>query len=56
VSDQLTGREARWENGQPDLIGPRFEPYWGGSDEEKREAERERNYAKQLRERLRGDE
>lgn len=51
-----TGREARWETGKPDFIGPSFPAYWGGSEQERREAERERNYSKQLRERLWGDE
>ena len=53
---QLTGREARWQNAETDLVGPSFAATWSGSDEEKHEAERERAYTQQLREKLWGDE
>ena len=49
----LTKSDARWmENSKVDLVGPAFASTWGGSDEEKAEAERVRAYAEAQRKRL----
>lgn len=54
--DALTGRDAKWlGNGKPDLVGPRFESAWGGSAEEKREAERVAAYTEATRRRVWGE-
>jgi hypothetical protein len=47
---------AKWETGKRDLIGPRFEAAWVGSEDEKVPNERIRNHHEQLRKRLRGDD
>jgi hypothetical protein len=54
---ELTGREAQWEEeaGKTDFVGPHFPATWAGSDDERVQNERIRNYADQLRKRLRGD-
>ena len=39
---RLRRSDARWMDGKVDLIGPAFASTWGGSDEEKAEAERVR--------------
>jgi hypothetical protein len=48
-------REAYWER-QTDLVGPPAPAAWGGSEEEKLLAERDRRYSEQLRRRLRGEQ
>jgi hypothetical protein len=54
---QLTGREARWEEeaGKTDVVGPNIPATWAGSDEERLQNERIKNYTDQLGKRLRGD-
>jgi hypothetical protein len=49
-------REARWENGQTDLVGPRFPATWAGSEEEKEQAAAQEAYSASLRRRLWGDD
>lgn len=43
---ELTGRDARWIDGKVDLVGPEFPATWGGSSEEKAEAERVESYTR----------
>jgi hypothetical protein len=52
---RLTGREAAWQEGEPDIVGPRFEAAWSGSAEEAAEAERAKRYAESMRRRLWGE-
>ena len=52
---KLTGREASWQDGQADIIGPSFGAAWGGSPEEKEQANKIQQYAEATRKRLRGD-
>jgi hypothetical protein len=52
---KLTGREAAWQSGKTDSVGPRFDAAWAGSPEQAREAERVKNYTESLRKRLRGE-
>lgn len=50
----LTGREADWQQGQTDFVGPNFGSSWAGSPEEALQAERIKNYTKQQERRLWG--
>jgi hypothetical protein len=52
---KLTGREAQWQAGETDFVGPSFEAAWRGSAKEAANAERARKYAETLRRRLWGD-
>jgi hypothetical protein len=48
----LTGRDARWlSDGGVDFVGPRFDAAWGGSPEEKRQADRIVAYTEATRDR-----
>jgi hypothetical protein len=51
----LTGREAQWQEGKPDFVGPRFGATWAGSAEEAAEAEKTKRYAEAIRKRLWGN-
>jgi hypothetical protein len=52
---KLTGREARWQEGKTDFVGPSFEAAWRGSAEEAANAERLRKYSESLRRQLWGN-
>jgi hypothetical protein len=52
--DKLLGREAAWQDGQTDFVGPRSPATWAGSPEQAREAERVKNYSESQRKRLWG--
>jgi hypothetical protein len=49
------GREATWQQGEPDFVGPEFPAAWSGSPEEAASAELVRKYNESLRKRLWGD-
>jgi hypothetical protein len=55
---ELSRSDARWwlGDGQHDLVGPRFASTWGGSDEEKAEAERVAAYQEAQRLKVRASE
>jgi hypothetical protein len=54
---ELTGRDARWfGNGKTDYVGPAFDAAWGGSEEERQQAQRSADYTEALRRRLWRDE
>jgi hypothetical protein len=54
---RLRKSDARWlDNSKVDLVGPAFASTWGGSDEEKAEAQRVRDYQEQTRLRMEGSE
>jgi hypothetical protein len=53
---EFTNTEAAWQSGETDFVGPGFDAAWGGSDEEKAQAERAREYTRQLHRRLWGEE
>ena len=52
---QLSGREASWQQGGTDFVGPSFNAAWRGSPEESAEALRQKNYSEQLRKRRWGE-
>lgn len=51
----LTGREATWESGQVDYVGPRFAATWAGSPEQAEEAHKAQQYTEWMRRKLHGD-
>ena len=55
TSRKLTGREAGWQQGEPDLVGPDFDAAWGGSAEEREQDDRIKKYAEVMRKRLWGE-
>ncbi|HEX2112695.1 MAG TPA: hypothetical protein VHF67_14200 [Gaiellaceae bacterium] len=52
---RLMGREATWQQGEPDFVGPEFPAAWSGSEEQKLQAERAKRYTEQARKRIWGD-
>jgi hypothetical protein len=49
------GREATWQQGEPDFVGPHFPATWAGGEEQKLQAERAKRYTEQARKRIWGD-
>ena len=49
---KMTGREASWQDGKADIVGPNFGAAWGGSPEEKEQANKIQQYAEATRKRL----
>ena len=53
---ELSKSDARWmDDSRVDLVGPAFDAAWGGSDQEKQQAQRVAQYAEQTRKRLWGE-
>jgi hypothetical protein len=55
LGKRIRKREADWQQGEPDLVGPHFGATWAGSAEEAAEAERAKRYAEAIRKRLWGN-
>ncbi len=56
VTPRKLGREAQWQQDEPDYVGPDFGAAWGGSPEEKQQTQRVRAYARRAYKRLWGEE
>jgi hypothetical protein len=55
LGKRVRKREAQWQEGNPDFVGPRFDAAWAGSPEEAAAAERVNRYAEAVRKRLWGE-
>jgi hypothetical protein len=53
--NQLTGREATWQNGQADYFGPPLKATWSGSPEQAEEANKARRYTEWMHHKLHGE-